>query len=196
MLHMAFPHNYEAELLQEFPGFPSAGTAQRFYFPGGVEAGGRDGLIVRVVPELGNAWVGIFAFGKESRRGVSGLYTCPQSDWICVVASGQGYWVNVHDPTDTELVPLTPILGVLPVPSEGLLAFYDFTRLIALGVGGVAWKTPSLSWDGLEEVRAIGGVICGKAWDSPREQWVAFEVELDSGSYCGGSSPELLHQGR
>ena len=58
-----------------------------------------------------------------------------------------------------ELVPLTPVLGVLPVPSEGLLTFYDFTRLVALGVGGVAWRTPSPSWDGLEEVRAIGGVI-------------------------------------
>ena len=191
MLDTSFPHDYKAEFLAELPIVP----ARRWYYPGGTEAGGANGLIVRVSATDGEPWIGIFAFGRVSRSGVSGLYTSPRSGWMCVVSLGQGYLVNASDPRATETVHLTPVLGVLPAPSRNLLVFHDFTRLAAVGEAGVAWETPSLSWDGLSEVRVAGETVSGEGWDAPHDQWVSFEVALDSGRHRGGSSPELLREG-
>lgn len=178
---------YAAELLEELPG----GIAPRIYYPGGIEGAGADGLIVRIHPTKGMEWIGIFAFGLLSRHGVSGLYACPRTSWLCVVSRGAGYLVNTSDPREAEQVGLEPILGVLPVPSQNRLVFHDFTRLAALGETGLAWETPSLSWDGLKEVRVQGKQISGVGWDAGRGQWVPFEVALDTGNFEGGSSSDV-----
>jgi hypothetical protein len=79
-LDTSFQRTYECEQLHEFP------PAQRWYFPGASTEGGRDGIIVKVVPRDAKQWVGVFAFGKIApREGITGLFTFPDARVLCVV---------------------------------------------------------------------------------------------------------------
>lgn len=182
---LSFPAAYHFEVLEELP----SRRVRRFYFPGGHERGGRDGVLVHVVPPSGDEWIGVFAFGDVSPKGVSSVHTCPRSSQLCVVARGQGYFTCVENPAEHEQLSLLPVLRVIPVPSRGLIVFHDFTRFVAYGQNGIAWKTPSISWDGLAVERTTGRSIQGKAWDAASGRDVEFELDLEDGKYQGGASP-------
>ncbi len=184
----SFDSNYCVEVLEEFP---PVEEIRRFYFPGASTAGGRDGLVIKVTPGQldGEPWVGVFAFGLLSPKGVSGVFTCPDPHHICVVARGAGYIVAAANPAQYELVEAEPVLGVYPVASSGLLVFADYLRLIAYGQEGLAWRTARLSWDGLQIDEVQGSWLRGKGWSSPENRHVAFAVDLRTGAHEGGASP-------
>ena len=183
-----FESSYAVELLEELP---PVGEIRRFYFPGASSAGGRDGVLVKVTPAQVDAepWVGVFAFGLLSPKGVSGIFACPNPDHLCVVARGAGYIVAAADPSQHELVESEPVLGVYSVASSGVLVFADYLRLTAYGREGRAWRTARLSWDGLQVDEVNGGWLRGKGWSSPENRHVAFTVDLRTGAHEGGASP-------
>lgn len=191
MLDLSFAQNYEAEVVSEIGG----GGFARYFYPGASRDGGHDGVNVRIRPRGKSAWLATFSFGPKSKSTATGLYPCPQSDHLCVVSRGRACWVNTRNPECFGVIPLTPIQGVFAVASSGLLVFHDFSRFAGLGVNGVAWKTPSLSWDGFRGVRVDGTGVTGEAWDSPQDKWIRFSIDTRSGLHIGGSSPELLGQG-
>lgn len=186
----SFPHNYEASVLTSIP---TDGTAL-YCFPGAIADGVVDGPIVQIVRghENEQPWVGTFADGDLSPNALTGIFTHPNPEWVCVVARGEAYIVNVSDPSQHESVNVVPVMGIVPVPSAGILVLYDFTRLVAFGAKGVKWRTPRLSWDGLRDVSFNGEKIVGTAWDSPGNRWVSFAIDPLNGSFVGGASPELL----
>jgi hypothetical protein len=191
MIDRTFPADFDTELLDELPD----DSAPRWFYPGGTTAGGQDGLLVRVTPAQGDTWIGTFAFGSVSRNGVNGVFTCPRAGWICVVSKGRGYLVNTLAPSDNQELSVLPILGVFPAASARQLVLHDFTRFLAVGPEGVVWITPRLSWDGFRGVTASGDRIIGEASDSPSGHWIPFAIDLPSGTFRGGASPELLRQG-
>jgi len=65
-LDTTFSHSYECEWLAEVSEF----SMPHYYFPGGTTRGGADGLLLKVRPEHGSAWLGTFAFGRISPKGV------------------------------------------------------------------------------------------------------------------------------
>jgi hypothetical protein len=182
-----FEHDFECSPIEEI----SAGLPL-WYFPGGSTVGGKDGVLVNIVSVTAGEWVGIFAFGDLSPNGVTGVYTCPDRGRLCVVSLGQGVYVAADEPPDNELVPLDPVMGVFPVPAANLLVMHDFVRFVAYDKDGICWKTPSLSWDGIRTVQVGESVLSGKGWDAPKGEEVEFEIELATGVFSGGSSPELL----
>lgn len=150
-LDLTFPHYYEVEELQEFPSATS--QERRIYYPGASQEGGHDGLLVMVSPYVGQPWLGVFAFGYDSPKALSCIYSCPHGESLCVVSAGQGHIVRADDPYICEKVEAYPVLDARPLPTNRLLVFADFTKMVAYGPGGIAWTTSRLSSDGCRSRR-------------------------------------------
>lgn len=178
----SFGRNYRCEILDEIP---SAEIAQRHFFPGDM-AGGQDGLLVRVTPEGGEPWLGMFAFGKVGRSGISRVLSLPDPEKLCVVSRGAGYVVTARDPRSWEAVRAVPIIDVRTAPSAGVVVFANFTEMVAYGAGGVRWRTKRLAWDGLKVIEVTERSIIGEYWDIRAEAMQRFEVDLDTGAQQGG----------
>ena len=181
-----FHHDFAFSPIDEIP----AGGLPVWYFPEASRDGGRNGVLVDIVGASGE-WIGMFAFGNVSPSGVSGIYSCPDKTRLLVVSRGQGFYVSA-DKVRSELVPLDPVMDVCAAPDAGLLIMHDFTRFVAYGDSGMAWETPCLSWDGISSVEVDGVVLRGAGWDEPTGKNADFEIQLATGSFSGGSSPELL----
>jgi hypothetical protein len=183
-----FPTDYECEILEGLPNRVSP----RWYFPGGTQLGGRNGLIVSVLPHGGEEWLGMFALGDISRLGVYAVLSMPHPRQLCVVARGQGCIVEVTSPREVEVISMEPILGVAPALASGLVVMHDFTGVRAYGHDGLAWSTPAISWDGIQIREVTQREVHGTAWDSPNNCHVPFVIDLATGAHRGGASPELL----
>lgn len=158
---------------------------KRFYYPGANQEGGRDGLLVKVVPKNGEPWIGIFGFGDLS--GPTQVYSCPNEQQICVVSRGDGYIVSVEAPLQYERVKASPVLGVYPASQHELIVFHDFTNFVAYGKTGLAWKSKRISHDGIKVDRIDGEVLTGQSWDAPTGKDVEFRLNLRTGMHEGGS---------
>jgi hypothetical protein len=101
-----FERRYEYELLEEGP---ARGSSRHFYYPGASNVGGSDGLLIRVQPQVGDSWIGTFAFGRVmKKRGLSRVFATPNPDVMCVVANSEGYVVSASDPQTWEEVNAVP----------------------------------------------------------------------------------------
>ena len=175
-----FAHDFAFEVIDEVS-TPDA----VWYFPGNTTRGGKDGLMVKV--DALSRWIGVFAFGRSSPSGLSAVCSCPHRGRLLVVSRGQGTYVDVNSPSESQQVPLDPVMQVCPVPDPGLLVLADFTNLAAYGSNGLAWRTTRVSWDGIEAVRLNEKEqLVGQAWDAPSGKFVEFEVELSTG-HCRGA---------
>ncbi len=182
-LEFAFASDYAVRVLEELP----PGRIPRFYYPGGSNVGGNDGIMVKVTPRFGGAeWIGVFAFGLLSPKGTSGVYACPSAKQLCVVARGAGYVVDSFNPIVCELVKAEPIFGVYPIPGRCLLVFSDYLHLVAYGTSGLAWDSDRLSWDGLVVDEVNSDWIRGRGWSSPRNLYEEFVVDTRTGHHQGG----------
>lgn len=186
-----FDREYECTALDSIP---SSGVAI-YCYPGGHANCQVDGPIFEIVPhkEGHEMWVGSFAWGDLSPNAASGVFSCPSPSELLVVARGEAYMVNVDNPSEHRHLKLIPVMGVIAVPDVSMIVLYDFTRLEGYGGSGRCWQTPSLSWDGLRNVKRAGHYIIGEGWDSPNDKWVSFRVNAADGSFTGGASPELLN---
>lgn len=185
-LDLSFSHRYDVELSKELPS--SSGELEHFYFSGDMGTEGKDGLLVRVVPHTGAAWLGTFAFGLDYQEAVMGVFSCPDEFTLCVVSSGRGYIVRATDPQTWTQVQAYPITAVYPMIERKRLVLVDLTGMTAYGSEGVAWKTPDLTWDGLRVTSVTPEYLRGLAWDSPNQRDVEFSVEVLTGRHEGGSS--------
>ena len=181
-----FEHDFSFSPIEEIHAGPPV-----WYFPEGSTRGGKDGVLVNIISARRN-WIGVFAFGDMSPKGTSGIYSCPDKSRLLVVSRGQGVYVAADRPQDNEFVPLVPVMGVYPVPDACLVIMHDFTRFVAYGRDGLAWRTRSLSWDGIKSVEVNELTLRGTGWDAPKGEDVGFDIELTTGLFSGGSSPELL----
>ena len=177
-----FAHSYECERLNETPRTAPA----HYYFPGASTKGGRDGILVEVRPERGQAWLGTFAFGQVTPKGVSGIFTTPDPQRLCVVSSGEGYLVSANTPTEWEAIRATPILDVRSIRAQGIIVFADYTTLVAYGQTGMKWKTKRLTWDSLKITEVTDAFIKGEFWDIRSEATASFVVDLATGTHQGG----------
>lgn len=187
--NLSFPHHYSIEFIDALSKMP-AGREIREVFFGSKISVNQAKLLIKVVPAKGLPWIGIFGPGYESPRAITGVYSCPHHEEICVVVQGEGYIISVIDPSMSSLIGVFPILEVHVLLEEQLLLFVNFTHIVAYGVKGIAWSTERLSWDGLKVVKITSRFIEGIAWDAPSEQEVGFTVDLKTGEHTGGSSPD------
>jgi hypothetical protein len=179
-IELTFPHAYEVEELRELPGGPSE---RLLYLPSGSRDGGHDGICLRITPRIGNPWIGVFAFGSPGDDGTeSGVYSCPNGESLCVVSGRYtGYVVRAEDPTECDVLALSPVGGVRPVIEANLLLFWDFIAIAAWGSVGLAWQTERICWDDLQVEEITSGLIKGSGWDPVTSGRMSFEVDLNTG---------------
>jgi len=139
----AFAHDYRVEEVIELG--MGSGLEKHFYFPSASEQGGRDGVLLRIIPVTGTSWVGTFGFGSEIPKAITGVYSCPDPESLCVIAKGEGYLVNVTEPTVWQEIDVYPILDIRVIGELELLVFADFTGIAAYGRNGHRWTTKNLS---------------------------------------------------
>lgn len=156
-----------------------------------LDTGGRD-VLLEVRPAVGEPWVGHFKGGPE---GLSAVLPTPNSNVVCVIIDGQGYWVPVDDPKSYMVIDAVPIKRVITIDTKQLLIFVDFTRLTAYDEKGFSWTTNDLSWDGLDIKLITDDQIQGVGWDAAIGEEVKFCVNTLSGESEGGSSPEMYRAG-
>lgn len=185
-IEFAFPSTFECVLVEELPGVPLSGL--RYFSDKG--RGGRDGVMLRVVPREAESWVGMFAFGSFGGVGISKVLSLPEPDWLCVVARGAGYVVDVSSPASWQVVPAIPIIEARSVLAASVVVVADQTKIIAYGETGLKWRTERLSWDGLKTVAIRDQTLVGEYWDIRTERVATFEVDLLSGASRGGVESE------
>ena len=186
LLDQTFESSFELEVLSELP---PAGETRTYYYPGASSAGGYDGVMVRVTPQADSPWLGIFAFGHLSPKGLTGQFTMPDTAKFCVVAKGAGYIVDTRSPVDHCIVAAEPVFHACSHREAGLLILADYLKLVAYGAGGLAWTTARVSWDGIEIDRVTKDRLYGTAWSDPLNRQVEFVVDLETGKHEGGASP-------
>ena len=184
---LGFAHDYRVEEVIELG--MGLQVEKHFYFPGASEKGGRDGVLLRIIPVRGTSWVGTFAFGNDIPKAVTGVYSCPDPDSLCVISKGEGYLVSATEPTLWQRIDIYPILDVRIMKDVELLLFSDHTKIAAYDPQGHRWTTKDLSWDGIEITDVTTEQVCGLGWDSPMQRDVEFMVDLQTGKHVGGSSP-------
>ena len=55
---------------------------------------------------------------------------------------------------------------------------------------GVLWRTRRVSWDGIWDLRAENGRLCGKCWDALNDTEESFSIDVRTGDVVGGVDPE------
>jgi hypothetical protein len=187
-----FPKNYEIRVLDSYG---LVNPLERLHqFPAELEERDRAGPYLRVVPRQGNAWIGFFSLGFDSDQVVNAIYSCPDTDSLCVVAGGYGYVVNASDPAKWMRVEQQPVVDVRALPEQKLLLFTGFHTITAFGPSGLMWTTDRLSWDGLLISRIDQSTLYGQGWDATADKEAPFEVDLATGKHTGGSRPKSREQ--
>ena len=176
-IDLNFDHHYEIRLAEEIPGSP--GRVEQFYYPGASNtgiAGQAGGFWITVTPQNRLPWMGSFAKGYQSPRVVSAMASSPNPKMFCVVSSGLGCIVNAEEPGNWIKVDCFPVLDFRSIPSAGILLFADFTKLVAYGTDGQAWRTQDLCLDELRIQDITTELIVGTGWNAPK-----IEVDLKTG---------------
>lgn len=178
-IDLGFSHDYEVEVLDELPS-----GRKIYYYPGSSTQGGKDGVLVKITPLHGESWVGVFSFGEITPKGVSGVYTLPNADKLCVVSRGAGYFVSANNPADWAEVKSIPVIDVRSVLSQGIVLFANYTELIAYDSSGVKWRTERLAFDGFRIVGLTDNRLRGEYYDIRSESEETFELDLLTGVRC------------
>ncbi|HEX5234095.1 MAG TPA: hypothetical protein VFW25_02060 [Silvibacterium sp.] len=180
---LTFAHEWTAEILPERPLIL---PRRQFVYPHYAEEVERGALEVMVRPADGEPFLGTFALGFSDPAAPSGLWSCPDPHWICVVSGGYAYLVNTSSPDEFAQVEYRPVLEVRALAERGLLLFAGHRALLACGVAGLAWQTARISWEGVRITGVEGSWLYGMGWDLRTDSEVPFRVDLDTGEHILG----------
>ena len=178
-----FPHSWKAQVL---PARPLILPPVHRVYPLDVEEVERGALEVMITPEGATSFLATCALGFNAASLPSGLWSCPDPDWLCAVAGGYAYLINTLAPEVFEQVEYKPVVEVLPVPDAELLIFASFHTLLAYGAEGKRWKTQKLTSEGLRLGEVADGKLHGWGWDMRTDRELPFAVDLATGEHTGG----------
>jgi hypothetical protein len=150
---------------------------------GAVNAG--SALLLRIAPDTGEPWIGVFAAGDEV--GPTRILSCPDPLRLCVISRGAGYFVDSRNPKHWCGSGIFPVKHVLAAPDAGLLLLAGFTDVEAWNVDGPVWRSARISIDGLRSLRVEGAQLRGEGWYP--NCWEEFTLDLRTGEHQGG--PDL-----
>lgn len=178
-VNLEFPHSYEISEVPELPGtgkfpFPV------YHYPRPTSRGERDGLWVKVQPNSGDPWFGVFAFDHDNFY--TGIVSTPDPDRLCVISRGAAYIVSASDPEHWEMVDLPSISAPLAALDHRLLIFPFFDRLSAYGLHGLVWRSPRVCWDDLKIEKITADTIEGTGYDpTSKSGEMVFAVDIRTG---------------
>jgi hypothetical protein len=181
-IDLTFPHRWNAEILSQRPLIL---PKRQFVYPRHAEEVERGAMEVLVKPATGDAFLATCALGFADPAAPSGVWSCPDPDWLCAVSGGYAYLIDATAPERFEQVEYRPVLGVRALPEQGLLLFTGHYSLLAWGVGGKAWQTARLSSEGVAISGIEGDVLRGMGWDLMTDADVPFAIDLRTGARLG-----------
>jgi hypothetical protein len=189
---LTFPRTYQTELLDRLP--MRIEEPRQFVFPKQAEEVERGALIVRVQPNGGARWIGTFARGFDSEKAITGLFSTPHPDWLCVVCGGYAYVVNTKHPEQWHFVKSRPVLEIRSAIVAGILIFADFQTISGFTSDAALWQTPPLSWEGLKITAINHTELQGLGWDAIQDREVRFTINLHTGHHVGGAAPKMVQR--
>ena len=145
-----------------------------------VEFHGGGWLYVRVRMADGHEWYGHFQNGP-SRVSVDGLVATPDENYICVIAKGCAFIVNIGRPSEYEILPANPVKEIYSFEADGVLLLCSDVAVAGLMAGGQYWLSEQLASDGIRDVTMQNGQIVGQAWSAPDDDWVMFSLNPATG---------------
>ncbi|MGH9586974.1 MAG: hypothetical protein ACRD3F_08470 [Acidobacteriaceae bacterium] len=176
-----FPHEWTAEIL---PARTYKLPRRMFVYPRYAEDVERGALEVMVQPaNSAEPFLATFALGFSDPLAPSGLWSCPDPQWLCAVAGGYAFLVNVRDPEEFTQVEYRPVLEVRALLDQQLLLFTGHYAITAWGPEGKAWETARLSSEGVQITGVEGQVLHGIGWDMMIDRDVPFTVDLKTGEH-------------
>ena len=175
---LSFPSNWSAEIL---PQRPLIVPARQYVYPKQTEDIERGALEVMVRPAHAEPFLATFALGFADPSAPSGLWSCPDPDWLCAVAGGYVFLVNTRKPEQVEQIEYRPVLWMRALPTHDLLIFAGHHSILAWGTHGKSWQTERLSSEGIEITRIAGDRLEGKGWDLITDRDVPFAIDLRTG---------------
>jgi hypothetical protein len=180
ILDLTFPHDWQATVLNRRP---LIAPSRHFVYPREVEEIERGALELIVRPNADAEFLATFALGFADPAVPTGVWACPNPQWLCAVAGGYAYIVNTTDPHQWEMVEYRPVLAVTAILSQRLLLLSGHQSLMAYGPDGKAWETGRLSWEGIKILEVREASLTGLGWDLITDQEFEFEVNLKNGEH-------------
>lgn len=178
---LTFAHEWSAEILPERP-FKL--PRRWFFYPRYAEEVERGALEVMVRPaDSAEPFLGTFALGFSDPLAPSGLWSCPDPQWLCAVSGGYAFLVNTLKPEEFLQVEYRPVLEVRALREQNLLLFAGHYALAAWGVHGRVWETARLSSEGVKITAIDGRNLRGLGWDMMTDRDVPFTVDLETGKH-------------
>lgn len=182
-----FPRNYEIKLLKAAP--PIHPVEKLYHYPVELEEGDRAGAYVRIQPHGKQAWTAFFVLGFDSDQAINAICSCPDPDFLCVIAGGYAYVVKTSEPAQWFRIEQRPVTALRALQEQQLILFAGFTTITALSATGIAWTTQRLSWEGISMGEVAGDQLHGAGWDAIANKEVPFLVDLHTGKHSGGARP-------
>lgn len=183
-IDLVFAHDWEVEVLRERPLIL---PRRQFVYPKQAEEVERGALEVMVMPAGAEGFLATFALGFADEAAPTGVWSCPDAEWLCAVSGGYAYLVNTQQPEEFAQVEYKPVLEVRALKEQGLLLFAGHHALAAWGAKGPAWQTRRLSWEGVQITGVEGRWLRGVGWDLMTDRDVPFRVDLETGEETGES---------
>lgn len=176
-----FPHDWTAEIL---PKRPMKLPRRWCFYPRYAEEVERGALEVMVQPgSSAEPFLGTFALGFSDPLAPSGIWSCPNPQWLCAVSGGYAFLVNTRQPEEFTQMDFRPVLDVRVLREQELLLFTGHYAIAAWGVHGKAWETARLSSEGVQITAIEGQMLHGIGWDMMSDRDVPFTVNLQTGEH-------------
>ncbi|MBV8630654.1 MAG: hypothetical protein JOZ83_07005 [Silvibacterium sp.] len=178
-IDLSFHHTWSAEILSARPLIL---LSRQYVYPKQAEEIERGALEVMIRPDGAQPFLATFALGFADTAALTGLWACPNPDWLCALAGGYAYLVNTRQPQQFEQIEYQPVLLVRALPSHGLLVFGGHHSLLGWGSGGKSWQTERLSAEGFEITQIVDERLEGIGWDLITDRDVPFAIDLRTGT--------------
>jgi len=180
-IDLQLPHDYEVVREPELPAGRSHGRTFEF----GTGRSTQTRCLVRVQLPGANGWIGRFVGEYDEPPAISLVASSPDPRKVCVVCAGTGYLVDIDRPDQWEIVECFPICSVRAVTSLELIVFGDFTRLLAYGRHGLAWKATDLVSDELTISNVDGTRLEVEGLNAATGQTVKLAIDAHTGTLIG-----------
>jgi hypothetical protein len=182
-IDLTFPYTWSVEVLKKRP---LIAPSRQFVYPQQVEEVERGALELFVKPASGDTFLATCALGFADPTAPTGVWSCPDPEWLCAVSGGYAYLIHTLQPEQWSQIPYRPVLSVHALKEQQLLLFVGHHSILAWGRGGQAWQSERLSWEGIEITDIVGDTLCGLGWDLMTDKDVPFAIDLKTGEHTGG----------
>jgi hypothetical protein len=182
-IDLTFPHTWSVEVLEKRP---LIAPSRQFVYPQQVEEVERGALELLVKPTSGDTFLATCALGFADPTAPTGVWSCPDPEWLCAVSGGYAYLIHTLQPQQWSQIPYRPVLNVRALKEQQLLLFVGHHSILAWGRDGQAWQSERLSWEGIEITDIVGDTLCGLGWDLMTDKDVPFAIDLKTGEHTGG----------